>query len=349
VSLSGKSRRDGYPGGGGVHQFIDQRRSDVQVPTPRGPLSAWVAQYLDGSPAAQYAPAPPSEIMQDADAQLALWMLYELHYRGIGAAGLEWDPELIAVRLRLESRFERELRAATAGVVQGSGGDLAETLLQMPATAEGPGVAAFLQRKATREHMLDYLRERSITQLKESDPQSFVLPRLEGRAKAALAELQYDEYGGGHPERLHATVYARAMAAVGLDGTYGAYIDAVSAQTLANANAMSLFALNRRLRGAAMGHLAVFEATSSAPCRQISAGMQRLGFPQAVTAYFEEHVVADAVHEHLAAHDICGALVAAEPHLRSDVLFGGAACLHLDDLVGRSLLARWAGDLQAAS
>jgi pyrroloquinoline quinone (PQQ) biosynthesis protein C len=249
----------------------------------------------------------------------------------------------------LESRFERELRHATASTVQGIGGDVGDALLRIAAGGDGPSVAAYLQRKATREQMIDYLRERSIQQLKESDPQSFVLARLDGAAKAALAELQYDEYGGGRADHLHATLYARAMKDVGLDSTYGAYIDDVSPQTLANANAMSLFALNRRLRGAAMGHLAVFEATSSVPCKKISAGLDRLGFSRTVLAYFDEHVEADAVHEHVAAHDICGAMVAAEPHLRDDVLFGGAACLVLDGLVGQALLERWNEDLQVAS
>ena len=78
-------------------------------------------------------------------------------------------------------------------------------------------LASFLQREASREQVLDFLRERSVQQLKESDPQSFVLPRIDGAAKVALAELQYDEYGGGRPERLHSALYADALAAAGLD------------------------------------------------------------------------------------------------------------------------------------
>ena len=66
-------------------------------------------------------------------------------------------------------------------------------------------------------------------------------------------------------------MYADALTAAGLDSGYGAYIDEVSALSLAAANVMSLFGLNRRLRGAAMGHLAAFEATSSVPCRRIAA------------------------------------------------------------------------------
>ena len=35
--------------------------------------------------------------------------------------------------------------------------------------------------------------------------------------KAALVEIQADEYGGGDPQRIHASLFARAMEALGLD------------------------------------------------------------------------------------------------------------------------------------
>ncbi len=192
--------------------------------------------------------------------------------------------------------------------------------------------------------MLEYLRQRSLQQLKESDPQSFLLPRLEGAAKVALAEIQYDELGAGRPERLHQTLFARTLESAGLDPTYGAYLDEVSAVSLASGNVMSLFGLNRRLRGAGAGHFAAFEATSSVPSRKVAAGLERLGFPPDAAAYFEEHVEADAVHEQVAARDMCGALVAHEPDLRQDVLFGAACVLHLDSLFARELLDRWDAD-----
>ena len=179
--------------------------------------------------------------------------------------------------------------------------DVADALLTLAAGDSGPSLAAFLHRHADREQMLEYLRQRSLQQLKESDPQSFLLPRLEGAAKVALAEIQYDELGAGRPERLHQTLFARTLESAGLDPTYGAYLDEVSAVSLASGNVMSLFGLNRRLRGAGAGHFAAFEATSSVPSRKVAAGLDRLGFPPEAAAYFEEHVEADAVHEQVAA------------------------------------------------
>lgn len=326
----------------------------MQLPQERGPISRHVIETLasdvDTAPALALG---VGEVIGDDDLQLALWMIYELHYRGFDgvADDREWDVGLLTLRRDIERRFEAELRAGTRTRLAGlpEDGDLGQQLLDLVAADDGPSPAAFMQRRATREQLLDFLRERSVQQLKESDPQTFVLPRLEGAAKVALAELQYDEYGGGRPERLHAKLYADALEAAWLDPSYGAYIDQVSALSLASSNVMSMFALNRRLRGAAMGHLAAFEASSSVPSRKIAAGLERAGFPPAVSAYFHEHVEADAVHEHVACTDICATMVAADPSLREDVLFGAASCLFLDALSGGELLERWTAELEQAS
>jgi Iron-containing redox enzyme len=317
----------------------------MRLPRPRGPLSARViAMLAEGRPAAAEVP-DLADVVQDADAQLALWVLYELAYRGFeGVADeLEWDPELLRLRARLEQAFEDEVRRSVRELVDSvrDVDDPGEQVLAMADRTGGVSLSTYLRREATREQVLDYLRERSIQQLKESDPQSFVLPRITGAAKVALAELQYDEYGAGDPTRLHQDLYARALRAAGLDPAYGAYIDDVSAVSLASANLMSLFCLNRRLVGAALGHFAAFEASSSVPSRRVAAGIERVGLGPEVAAYFHEHVEADAVHEQIAARDMCGAWVAEHPDRRDDVLLGAAAALHLDALGAEDVLSRW--------
>ena len=334
----------------------------MHLPQARGPLSSQVVDDVAGRPAqplSSLRPDPASDVLRDADLQLALWTLYELHYRGFDdvPGDREWDSDLIALRGRLEAVFEDSLRRATREVVaQGAagGGDVPDQVMAVVDAVGGAPVAAFLQRKATRGQVLDFMAQRSLYHLKESDPSSLVLARVDGRAKTALAEILYDEYGAGRPERLHAGLFAAALEGCGLDSRYGAYVDTTPATTLAVNNLMSLFGLNRRLRGAALGHLAAFEATSSVPCRRIAAGIERVGLPAVVAAYFHEHVEADSVHEQVALRDLCGGLVADEPQLLEDVLFGAAACVHLDDVAGSELLDhwqdadRWAGD-EAAS
>ncbi len=213
--------------------------------------------------------------------------------------------------------------------------------LERIAAEPGPSVASYLHRTATRGQYEEFLTVRSIYHLKEADPHTWALPRLDGAAKVALVEIQYDEYGAGHPARVHQQLYADALEPIGLDPTYGAYIDQVPASTLAVNNAMSLFGLHRRLRGASMGHLAAFEMTSSQPCRRFAQGANRLGIPQQVFDYFDEHVEADTVHEQLAMRSLCAPLVEREPGLGPDVLFGTATCELLDARVAEETLLGW--------
>jgi Iron-containing redox enzyme len=327
----------------------------MRKPTARGPLSGALLSNLAGEPREQLPEAvpdlvpdawpEPEDFMYDGDAQLALFCLYELHYGGLDgvADGWEWHPELLRIRARLEGTFESALRrmAAVPPLPEPDAERVAAGLFALTADDGGPSLSKFVAKEATDEQLREFLILRSVYQLKEADPHSWAIPRLDGRAKAALVEIQADEYGGGRPERMHSAMFAQAMRGAGLDDTYGAYIDAVPAVTLAAVNMMSLFGLNRRLRGAIVGHLAASEMTSSIPNKLYSRGFRRLGYGADVRAYFDEHVEADAVHEQIAGRDMAGGLAEAEPDLLGDIFFGAAAALAVDALSGRHQLEAW--------
>jgi hypothetical protein len=323
----------------------------VLLPDPRGPLSAEVINAL-GVPASQGSfPAPPvdphDDVLHDEDLQLALWVLYELHYEGFedADAAWEWDPRAVAYRARLETDFLAALHAMAPIPETDPAAPLHERIEALTEEAPSAGLSRFMQREATPEQFREYLMIKSVYHLKESDPHSFVLPRLRGLPKVRLAELQYDEYGGGRPDRHHQTLFAGTLRGAGLDDTYGAYLDLVPGITLAVNNAMSMFGLHRQHRGSAMGHLAAFEATSSIPCRRVAQGVRRIGLPEAAADYFDEHVEADAVHEQLAMREICGSMAEEDPSLTESILFGAWVCCYLDYLDGLELVGSWsAGD-----
>jgi hypothetical protein len=277
----------------------------------------------------------------DEDLQLALYLCYELHYRGLPSVSddWEWEPSLLRLRAGMEAIFERALREA---VPRPPAVDALELDLALRAIAEldGPSLSTFMRTRASLEHAREFMIHRSAYQLKEADPHSWAIPRLAGPPKAALIEVQADEYGGGRPDWIHAELFARSMRAQGLDHTYGAYLELIPGLTLATVNLMSLFGLHRRLRGAIVGHLALFEMTSSLPNRRYADGLRRLGYGRDATLFFDEHVTADAVHENIAAVDLAGGLVRQEPSLCQDVLWGALALQYLD--------ARWAGEVLAA-
>lgn len=334
----------------------------LPVPQPRGPLStALLAALVAGPPSddAHGRLAPLREaltevlaadhdaqaILRDEDLQLALTVLYELHYRGIDQIddGWEWEPSLLAVRRSVERPFEAALRARAGHPTceETDAAAVARRLFELAAADSGPSLARYVAKRADGEQARELLVLKSLYQLKEADPHTWAVPRLAGAPKAALVEIQADEYGGGRAGHMHAELFARAMRGAGLDDAYGRYVDAVPAPVLVALNTMSLFGLHRRLRGAIVGHLAAFEMTSSIPSRLYGNGFRRLGHDAGTTRYFDEHVEADAVHEQIAGRDLAGRLAEQEPGLRDDILFGATACLAVEGDVAEFTLARW--------
>jgi heme oxygenase-like protein len=318
----------------------------VKTPHPRGELTEALLERLR-EPVHELprleVPAGADPLAED-DLHLALYLCYELHYRGIPDvdARWEWEPSLLELRRRLEEPFEAALREAIPlpAAVEPDVMDLA--LRAIEDADDGPSLSTHIERRASLEQVLEFVVQRSAYQLKEADPHSWVLPRLSGPPKAALVEIQADEYGGGVHERVHAQMFARAMEALGLDARYGAYIDHVPGFTLATVNLMSLLGLHRRCRGALIGHLSLFEMTSTGPNRRYGNGLRRLGLGKDATAFFDEHVEADAVHENVAAVDLAGGLARQQPELTRDILWGAAALLAMEGAFARGLLDAWA-------
>ena len=282
------------------------------------------------------------DLLTDEDLQLTLFILYGLHYGDTVDADdeWEWNPELLRTRRTIEREFERQLRERipVGDLPESTADAVAAYLFDLTGEDGGPSLSRFLAKKATEEQAQEFVIHRSIYTRKEADPHSWAIPRLTGRAKAALVEVQSDEYGAGRPERIHAEIFGRTMRNLGLDDSYGAYIDRVPAITLASFTMMSMFGLNRSLRGAITGHLAAFEMTSSIPNRFYGNGFRRLGHDEDVTWYYDEHVEADAVHEQIAGRDLAGGLAEQHPELLPDIVFGAAACLYVDGLAGQHML-----------
>ncbi len=314
----------------------------MRMPKPRGPLSEWVTSRLADDTARDRRSTAPRADSWDDEA-IALWTLHELSYRGFEDASdsAERHPDVLEVRHDLEAGLEDRLRSRWTGPRAVDPADVPSALEALVAADDGPSLADHVRRRADLDQVREMLRQRSVYQLKEADPTTWVVPRLPVRAKAALMELQFDEYGNGNPNRLHAHLFARGLESVGLRSEYGAYVDDALPETLELNNTLSMFGLQRRLRGAAMGHLAAFEMTSALPARKIAQGLDRLGLPGAMMGYYDEHVEADSVHEHLAARDICGTLAEDEPDQAAEILFGAFTCLDLESRVAAALFGVW--------
>ncbi|MFD7628682.1 iron-containing redox enzyme family protein [Streptomyces sp. NPDC059851] len=308
----------------------------------RGELSQAVVDALRGGrpPAYSRAAATRADPWGE-DLQLALYLLYELHYRGFREAvdEREWDPHLLQLRRLLETAFLDALRGELGGGPDSVADAFGPLLVE---SAEPAGSTShYLEQRGSLWQLREYAALRSLYHLKEADPHLWVVPRLTGRAKAGMAAVEYDEFGAGRAEDIHARLFADLMTDLGLDPAYGRYLKHAPAVLLATVNLMSLFGLHRALRGALVGHFACVEITSSPGSRRLLHAMRRCGAGPAAERFYAEHVEADAVHEQVVRREVVGGLLADEPALEADVAFGCAATVLLEERLDAHVTAAW--------
>lgn len=284
------------------------------------------------------------------DAQVALYLCYESHFGVVAPAfDSEWDPQLIEFRRRLEQAFERELRRRVRrihGAV--TGGNVADRLRQLIAADDGPSVSRHMERRGTLEQMRQFVRHRSAYQLKEGDGHTFGIPRLRHVAKQRLVQIQAGEYGADEADRtMHSELFAQTMEELGLDSRPNAYLSDLPASALAVSNIISMFGLNRRLRSALVGHLALFEMTSVEPMGRYAAALRRLGATDRAARFYDVHVMADAEHELLVA-EMASAHLLDEPDAGHEVMFGAMCALVVERWFAADLLDAWARPSTAA-
>jgi len=312
------------------------------LPTPRGPLSsALLARLVDGEPLGDAGPlVTAADPLTDDDLHLALWCCYALHHRGLPGVddAMEWDTDVLAFRAQLEQAFELALRAEHDP--KGVPSDPLVSL-RVIATWAGPPLSSMIAESGTLDQLRELAIHRSAYQLKEADPHTWAIPRLHGPGRSALIEIQADEYGSGRPGEAHAELFAAAMGELGLDVTFGAYIDRLPGTTLATDNLVCMFGLHRRLRGALVGHLALFEMCSLTPMSRYLAAARRVGGLPALERFYEVHVEADAHHAELALTAMVAGTLQTEPDLADDITFGAAALSRVERRFARHIVRSW--------
>ena len=318
-----------------------------RLPLSRGPLSdyllerlRWQPHALDGAP--EVGPTVGDPLVDD-DLHLALYLCYELHYRGWAGVqeGWEWEPTLLGFRRELEQCFLDALIADVGPPEDADPADVEAELHRILASGTGPSLSGYMENDGTVEQFREFCVHRSAYQLKEADPHTWGIPRLSGPAKAALVLIQSDEYGNGEPDAVHAELFAVTMESLGLDRTYGAYLDLIPGETLATVNLISLFGLHRRWRGALVGHLAIFEMASVTPMGRYAKALRRLGFDDDATRFYDVHVEADEIHQVVAARDLAAGFAAQEPECAGDILFGARAIMKVEERFATALHDAW--------
>src|SRR3954470_17549087 len=125
---------------------------EVQL-AARGPLSAALLSALREAPGVPIEPAPvaTSRPLADEDLQLALYLCYELHYRGLPGVddAWEWEPSLLATRGALEGVFLDALRAAVPDEADAPADDIDLALRAIAESDDDPSLSRHLEGRGT--------------------------------------------------------------------------------------------------------------------------------------------------------------------------------------------------------
>jgi Iron-containing redox enzyme len=325
-----------------MHQPTPDGALATALPGPRGSLSEHVFDALRGAAGAR--PLSGADISDLEDEAVTLFVLQELSFRPLVGVDPAWEeePTFVALRAVLEHRLERRLRER---VGPPTGRRLSEAVRNLLDDVDGPSLSRWMEDDGEIDHLREFVVHRSAYQLKEADPHTFCLPRLsQGSTKAALLEIQSDEYGRNVPGNAHAELFAETMAALDLHPEAGPDLDRLPAVTLATSTLLGMLGRSRRLAGACVAHLAVFEMTSVEPMARYAATVRRLLPDDVATAaarFFDVHVAADGYHEQLAVDELLDGLELEHPDLAADAYFGAAALMVVEQDLTDHLLQAW--------
>jgi hypothetical protein len=318
------------------------------LPPPEGPLSDIVTRAIV-RPAGVHRDRLMKESVVDVldggiedplgdhDLQLALDLCFELHYLSFREVdpSWEWDPALIELRSHMEDRFIESLadEAGPAGSEQSPEAvcEALGSIEQGPASAE---LARYVEHDCSQQQMAELMVQRSAERLRRTDAYLWSIPRLTGRVRAALAAILRTDFPRD-------ALFERALRAFGLDDRIGAYRDLFPAPALATSNLPTMLSLRRRARGAMAGHLVAQKLLGPEHDHACARAMHRLGISGEPAEYCETSATSAESMVELAVSELAGRLVADEPQLAADVMFGARSYVAVQERLAEWLLGCW--------
>ena len=313
------------------------------LPWPRGPLSATLVSALQRQPGTLGITPPLSQVdaLNDDDFQLALYLCYEMNYRGVANAQWEWDPGLLNFRTKLERVFVERLRDEIGHATAKFPAEVIAALDELIADCTSSTLTTYLSESGTIDQFREFCVHRSAHQQRTPEPGARTITARAEEDLAARVMIQFDEGGSSDAGRIRANFLAATMIALGLDASYGSYVEILPGVTLATANLAALFSLHPHWRAALVGQLAVAELTSRESMERYSRALYRFGLGPVGRRFTEIDVVNNVRRPLFARNEIVAGLLGASPQLGADLLFGASAVMMLEQRFGDHLLDAW--------
>ena len=268
-----------------------------------------------------------AEPLDARDRVLALRQLHDLRLAPLERLGhrvvLADDPDLLALKRRLEVAWIHELDAATAGAVEDvrTPEELHEALLGIAVADRLPAVYTWLAREASWEELVRFLAIEGGPDAGFDDLVALCQVGLRGEPKLELARNYWDEMGNGSLERVHTVLHDDLVAAAGIEALPE---EELPTAALERAALHGMLATNRFLQPELLGALGMTELQAGPRCRRVVQALQRLGAPAGTVPFYEEHAEVDPRHGYDWVENALKPIVAAQPDWGRRILRGAA-------------------------
>jgi hypothetical protein len=316
------------------------------LPWPRGPLSAFVVSALQRQPGTLGSTPPISrtDALSDDDFELALYLCYEMHFRGLASAEWAWDPGLKKFRSELERAFVNRLRDEINDFTMHYTFDTVSALDEVIEECAGSSLMSYFDDSGTIDQFREFCVHRSVYQFRADYNAPDTTPQSEFDPVPASTSVRFEDLGSSVDAQLRSSFFSTTMSSLGLDNSHGSYVEIVPGVTLATVNLKSMFSFHPHWRAAMFGHAAASEVTSLESMERYCRALNRFGLEAVGRRFVDVAVPFDARRPLIARNQVFAELLTAEPKLATDVIFGAAAVLLLEQRFADHLLDAWTED-----
>ncbi len=182
--------------------------------------------------------------------------------------------------------------------------------------ASGPGqhhlLFNWLATEATLDEMRWFIQQEVAGEAGFEDLLALTQLRMPEVVKLEMARNFWDEMGRGRAQGMHGPMLANIAKALNVAALPSSQLVWPS---LALANLMSGFALNRSYAYHSIGALGVIELTAPSRAKLVADGLDRLGLPRANCHYYRLHATVDILHNQQWQTGVLRPLIRQDPSL----------------------------------
>jgi hypothetical protein len=158
---------------------------------------------------------------------------------------------------------------------------------------QGDPLFDYLETTATIEQMRWFIQQEVAGEAGFDDLAALTQLKLPTRAKLEVARNYWDEMGRGQEKGMHGPMLSKLAEELKI---HSESIDEIVPESLALANILVGFAMNRRFAYHSVGALGAIELTAPERARKVYEGLNRLGLSPEAQRYFRLHSTLDIKH-----------------------------------------------------